>query len=123
MVALSKFFKRRIPRGLVTYPTVAAELDAVAARKKGMSMWGMTRSGILRDDAFPHEVMRSAFDRGLALVLYPEERSELPKFQGITAYVLHLDQAWRIPAQRVLYDARGPWTEATTDQLGQLLGY
>ena len=108
------------------YPTDEAELDAVASRRKAMSMYSWTRD-YLRTREFAW-VTKQVLDRGLMLVLDPDEsNAAVPQLlQGVQGFILHHDQAWRIPAYRVLWETAfesGRWSDSAEAQMSLLLGY
>jgi len=128
---LSRLFEGRLDedRGRrAPYRTLAAELDAVRARRKAISMFPLARPGDApADDAFLRALVRAAAARGLAVVVEPGEPAGLPRGAGgVTAYALALEQAWRVPAIAALWRTAleaGPWSEAAERQLSHLLGY
>lgn len=91
-----------------------AELDAVAARGKALMVTGVGDADDLA------RLQREAFARGLAVVLTESAA-------GPDAFVLHLDQAWRLPALAALREAAfegdGAWSLAAEAQASLLLGY
>ena len=125
---LSRLFEARPDgdgRRSAPYRTLAAELDAVRSRRKAMSMFPLARPGDdAGDDAHLRELMNAATARGLAVMVYPDELFGLPR--GVCAFVLPLDQAWRVPALLALWQAAlegGPWSDAAERQTSLLLGY
>src|SRR5690348_6713293 len=87
------------------YRHLADELDAVQRGDKAMSAFFWTRDYITRDGDFVARA-EAIFDRGLALVLDPHED------QRVTAFALHTDELWRVPAWRAYSDARHGSSEA-----------
>lgn len=128
---LSRLFEARIDedrRKAAPYRTLAAELDAVRARRKAISMFPLARPGEEpADDAFLRALLRQAAARGLSVLIEPDGHPGLPRAaRGVTAYALGLDQAWRVPAIAALWKTAleaGPWSDAAERQLGYLLGY
>lgn len=101
-----------VPRRFVRrYPTVAAELRAVQRRAKALCF-----EELPVDDAGDlAELAETARALGLALV-------QVPAGDAICAYVLHLDQSWRIEMHQALRRTT-PWTDALAALESQLLGY
>jgi hypothetical protein len=115
-------------RAAAPYRTLGAELDAVAARKKAISMFPLARPGDApADDAFLRRLVRAAAARGLSVLVEPGEPAALPRAaRGVTAYALPIDQAWRVPAIAALWRTAlegGAWSDAAERQLSYLLGY
>lgn len=112
-------------RRAAPYRTLAAELDAVRARRKAMSMFPFARPGDSKgDDADLRALVNAASARGLAVLVYPDELFGLPR--GVCAFVLPLDHAWRVPALLALWQTTlegGPWSDAAERQTSFLLGY
>lgn len=141
--ALSRLFEARLDedrRRAAPYRTLAAELDAVRARRKAISMFPLARPGAEpADDAFLRALVRAAAARGLGVLIQPGEPGELAGLpraaRGVTAYVLPMDRTgsvpaiaelWRVPAIAALWEAAledGAWSDAAERQLGLLLGY
>lgn len=132
--ALSRLFEARLDedrRKAAPYRTLAAELDAIRARRKAISMFPLARPGAEpADDAFLRALVRAAAARGLGVLIQPGEPGELAGLpraaRGVTAYALPLDQIWRVPAIAALWEAvleDGAWSDAAERQLGLLLGY
>jgi hypothetical protein len=128
---LSRLFEARPGedrRKAAPYRTLAAELDAVRARRKAISMFPLARPGEEpADDAFLRALLRAATARGLGVLVEPGDPAGLPReARGVTAYALGLDQVWRVPAIAALWKTAledGPWSDAAERQLGYLLGY
>ncbi len=131
---LSRLFEARLDedrRRAAPYRTLAAELDAVRARTKAISMFPLARPGAEpADDAFLRALVRAATARGLGVLVQPGEPGELAGLpraaRGVTAYALPLDQIWRVPAIAALWETAlegGAWSDAAERQLGLLLGY
>ena len=125
---LSRLFEARPDgdgRRSTPYRTLAAELEAVRSRRKAMSMFPFARPGDdAVDDAALRALVNAASARGLAVIVYPDELFGLPR--GICAFVLPLDQAWRVPALRALWQTAlegGAWSDAAERQTSALLGY
>ncbi|HWU85641.1 MAG TPA: hypothetical protein VN253_00090 [Kofleriaceae bacterium] len=112
-------------RRAAPYRTLAAELDAVRSRRKAMSMFPFDRPGAsAEDDADLRALMNAASARGLAVIVHPDELFGLPR--GMCAFVLPLDQAWRVPALLALWQTAlegGAWSDAAERQTSFLLGY
>jgi hypothetical protein len=129
--ALSRLFEARLDedrRKAAPYRTLAAELDAVRAGRKAISMFPLARPGAEpADDAFLRALLRAAAARGLGVLVEPGEPGALAGApRGVTAYALAPDQAWRVPAIAALWSAAledGAWSHAAERQLGALLGY
>lgn len=129
-LSLARLFEARRDedRGRATYRTVAAELDAVSARRKALAMFPLARPGAEpADDAFLRGLVRAAAARGLAVLVDPAAPAALAaEGGGVTAYALALDQVWRVPAIAALWATAledGPWSDAAERQLSYLLGY
>jgi hypothetical protein len=140
---LARLFEARLDedrRRSAPYRTLAAELDAVRARRKAISMFPLARPGAEpADDAFLRALVRAAAARELGVLIQPGEPGELAGLpraaRGVTAYVLPIDQVgrvpavaelWRVPAIAALWEAvleDGAWSDAAERQLGLLLGY
>ncbi|HWO22161.1 MAG TPA: hypothetical protein VNO30_25535 [Kofleriaceae bacterium] len=128
---LPRLFEARLDedrREAAPYRTLAAELDAVRARKKAIAMFPLARPGdVPADDAFLRGLVRAAAARGLGVLVDPGEHARLPReARGVTAYALPIDQLWRVPAIAALWTAAledGRWSDAAERQLGALLGY
>jgi hypothetical protein len=93
----------------------SAEIEAVADRNKPIAMFSGARSELddLVDVAFEHE---------LTTMMQPSRIPAAP--DDVDLFVLHPDQAWRVPALAALWDtSRGRWTDAAEDQQSLLLGY
>lgn len=103
------------------YPTLRAELDAIASDDKGMSFYPASLRQLRADD----ELLRGAFDRGLAVVLYDQRIPSKP--HDISVYIARPDQLWRVPAHVALWDTAfvgdGRWSTAAEAQEGLLFGY
>ena len=119
-------------RAAAPYRTVAAELDAVAAGDKPIAMYPLARPGDEPiDDAFLRRLARAAAERGLAVLIDPDEGPAgapglPPGTRGVTAYALGAGEAWRVPAIAALWRTAledGPWSDAAERQLSYLLGY
>jgi hypothetical protein len=105
------------------YPTYLDELDATRAGQKGMTAFFWTREFVTDDGSFVI-FAEQIFDRGLTLVLDPDEvREKDRRHQQVTAFALQPDQLWRVPAYRAHDDTRGTRTEASTRMQSHLLGY
>ena len=117
---------RRDP-ALVPYRTLAAELDAVRAGKKGMSQFGFLAGDMLAGDPEYREVLELALRRGLVVVLRNDWLDELTLARQDTAvYVTRPEELWRIPAWITLWTtalAAGGWSDAAEEQASALLGY
>jgi len=132
-LSLARLFEaqRDEDRGRATYRTVAAELDAVRARRKALAMFPLARPGAEpADDAFLRGLVRAAAARGLAVLVDPAAPAAPAALAaeggGVTAYALALDQVWRVPAIAALWATAledGPWSDAAERQLSYLLGY
>jgi hypothetical protein len=131
---LSRLFEARLDedrRKAAPYRTLAAELDAVRARRKPISMFPLARPGVEpADDAFLRTLLRAAAARGLGVLVEPGEPGELAglprQARGVTAYALALDQSWRVPAIAALWKTAledGRWSDAAERHLSYLLGY
>ena len=128
---LARLFEARLDedrRSAAPYPTLAAELDAVRAGKKAISMFPLARPGDEpADDAFLRALLRAAAARGLGVLVDPGDAAGLPRAaRGVTAYALAHDQLWRVPAIAALWKTAledGRWSDAAERQLGYLLGY
>jgi hypothetical protein len=111
------------PRTRPAYATFAAELDAVKSRDKAIAYVAASRRELTA--RWFRELVDAVLERGLTLAIVPGRASEqLP--DAIAIYVLHDDQAWRIPAHRALWATAlvdGRWTFAAEAQEGVLLGY
>lgn len=130
MADLSRLFEARLGGGRrrAPYRTLAAELDAVRAGAKALSMFPLARPGREpEDDAFLAQLLRAAEARGLSVLVEPGEPGELAGAPpGVTAYALPLAEAWRVPALAALFRAareEGAWSDAAERQLSALLGY
>jgi hypothetical protein len=129
--ALARLFEARLDedrRKAAPYRTLAAELDAVRARKKAIAMFPLARPGDEpADDAFLRALVRAAAARGLGVLVDPGEHARLlGEARGVTAYALSIDQIWRVPAIAALTTAtleEGRWSDAAERQLSYLLGY
>jgi hypothetical protein len=111
-------------RSRAAYPSFDAELDAVKSRAKGIAL----ARGSRRDLAtrWFSDIAKAALDRGLTIAIVPGKSIEEQLPDPIDVYVLHDDQAWRIPAHRALWATAlvdGRWTFAAEAQQGLLLGY
>jgi hypothetical protein len=107
------------PRGNATK---YAELDALRSRDRGIATIASTRRDLTT--RWFRELADAALDRGLTLAVVPGRPSEQLS-DPITIYVLHDDQAWRIPAHRALWATAlvdGRWTFAAEAHEGLLLG-
>jgi len=92
-----------------------AEIEAVADRRKPIAMFSGARSEL--DD-----LVETAFEHELMTILQPSRVPADPDDADL--FVLHPDQAWRVPALAALWDTtRGQWTDAAEDQQSLLLGY
>lgn len=109
------------------YPTYAANLDAVHAGKKGMSMYGFLASDLTSGDGDFVELRRLASERGLVLVLHSDPLPGLAQErQSTTIFVARPDNLWRVPAYLALWKTAivdGPWTNNAEAQMSLLLGY
>jgi hypothetical protein len=108
-------------RKTAPYKTDEAELDAVSARNKGMSMFAWPRDTLRTSDFtwLTNQVLK----RGLTLVVDPDPPGQ---GDGVHLFAVHHDQTWRVPAFRALSEtafAGGSWTDAGEAQLSRLLGY
>ena len=93
----------------------AAEIEAVADRRKPIAMFSGGRSEL-------DELVAIAFEHELTTILQPSRIPADPDDADL--FVLHADQAWRVPALAALWDTtRGQWTDAAEDQQSLLLGY
>src|SRR5262245_23393015 len=70
------------------------ELDAVQSRRKGMSYQSRRRTDLDSDEFLA--IVRMVLDRGLALVIDPDGD------EWMRAFMLHPEEAWRVPAFRAL---------------------
>jgi hypothetical protein len=119
---LSSLFGRR--RRAQPYPTMQAELDAVRDGAKALALEVWPRDGIL-DDPDYRRMLELAWARGLQIVQQPDQgRGGVPI---VAVYALHPEQAWRIPAHRLLWqtypDAAGAWSDGAEAVESALLGY
>lgn len=112
------------------YRTLPAELDAVRAGDKAISMFPLARPGDdPTDDAFLRTLLRAATARGLGVLVQPGEPGALLDARvprGVTAYALLPREAWRVPALEALWRTAaeaGGWSDASERQLGFMLGY
>ncbi|HEY1817618.1 MAG TPA: hypothetical protein VGG74_35000 [Kofleriaceae bacterium] len=110
-------------RPRAAYASPEAELDAVRSRAKGIARHQASRRDLAT--RWFADLSRAALDRGLSIAIVPGlPLEQLP--DPIDVYVLHDDQAWRIPALRALWATAlvdGRWTFAAEAQEGMLLGY
>jgi hypothetical protein len=123
----SLFGEFKWPRNMAPYGSDDEVLDAVRDRKKAMMRTGYPFSCIAEGDENFAALLEAAFDRGLAVVL-ENRANELPKGRWEPlVYVLHLDQAWRIPALNALRNTAfvgdGRWSLSAEAQESLLLGY
>ncbi len=111
--------ERRVPFPTL-YLEMDAELDAVQARKKGISCNNFLRKDD-RDAPWMSDFIEASMKRGLTVVLRPVSNGV-----AIDASALHLEEVWRIPAISVLWETAhidGGWTNAAEIQLSKLYGY
>jgi len=125
-LALSRLFEARLDEDRrAPYRTLAAELDAVRAGRKAISMFPLARPGAApADDAFLRALVRAATARGLGVLVEPGPAGLGEP--GVTAYALRPEQSWRPPAIAALWKTAlegGAWSEAAERQLSWLLGY
>jgi hypothetical protein len=116
---LASLFERR--KHARVYPTMRAELDAVASGAKAMTLEVWPRSAIEAGDRDYEELLRLACDRGLQVMHQPDRgRTGVPI---VAVYVLHAEQAWRVPAHRALWQTFSEWSDEAEALEGHLLGY
>ena len=121
---LAGLFERR--EHTRVYPTMRAELDAVASGAKAMTLEVWPRSAIEAADRDYEELLRLACDRGLQLMHQPDLGRSSDRRAGVpivAVYVLHPEQAWRVPAHRALWQTFGEWSDEAEALEGHLLGY
>jgi len=119
MVDLSKLFSRRWTRRRGPYRSWRAELDAVAAGRKGMS----TDWSELRDLGVG---VAPALARGLVVVVAGPDLETRGGAPAARIYIARPDQLWRVPAHLALWETAfvaGPWTKPSEAMEGLLLGY
>jgi hypothetical protein len=122
----SLFAPLKWPKNIAPYATDDEVLDAVRDGEKAMFFTGLPFSCVADGDGHFGDLLEAAFDRGLAVIL--DNRTQLPKGRWEPAiYVLHLDQAWRVPALNALNEtafiADGRWSLSAEAQRSLLLGY
>jgi hypothetical protein len=121
---LSRLFQRRAIRPGV-YPSVRAELDAVASGRKGMSIFGFGVDELASGD------YRTLVRQALARDLVSAHAASGSDRKHVRVYVARADQLWRIPAHLALWEtAIGTgsnqglgWSESSEALEGLLLGY
>src|ERR1044071_4154088 len=121
---LSRLFQRRaVKPGRST--SLRGELDAVAAGRKGMSIFGF---GV--DDLASREY-RTVVEQALARDLVFASAPSASNRRHFRVYVARPDQVWRIPAHLALWETtigKGStdglgWNESSEALEGLLLGY
>jgi len=120
--SISTLFERR--KHARVYPTMRAELDAVRSGAKAMAVEVWPRDSI-DEDPDHHALVRLAYARGLQVIHQADEgRAGVPI---VAVYVLHPEDAWRVPAHRALWQvfpaAEGSWSDGAEALEGYLLGY
>ena len=104
------------------YPTLRAELDAIASGKKAMSLTAAALDELASGE---DQVVRLAFARGLAVVLY--SRGLAVEHQVPSVFIAKPEQLWRVPAflalEAAAFGGDARWSEAAEAQQGLLLGY
>jgi hypothetical protein len=121
----SLFDRTRFVDRLAPYSTYAAELDAVASGKKGISRIGWSLRNIADYGKDFAKLLEMAFDRRL-VVLLEEYRKHPAPHREPRVYILRLDQIWRVPALNALWDTAfvsGSWSFSSEAQESLLLGY
>jgi hypothetical protein len=111
---------------LVPFRTEAAALDAVARRAKGIYQTGVAIGDVAAGSTELVQLLRAAFERGLAVTFVHRPIAALPWDQQVPdVYVLPLDQTWRISAINALWEtaAAEGWSFAAEAQHSALLGY
>src|SRR5690606_20618948 len=93
------------PKNMDPYASDIDVLDAVRDRKKALLFTAFGFSSIKDDNEGLAALLEAAFDRGLSVVIDNHNWAGLPKQRWEpNLYVLHLDQAWRVPALKALRD-------------------
>jgi hypothetical protein len=122
---LAKLFETR-PRWdpkLVPYKTWRAELDAIAAGRKGMSIFGFTSRDLAGADY--RFLIEQALKRDLVFA-HANWSADLKSFR---VYVTRADELWRIPAHLALWETATDsrenigWGASSEALEGLLLGY
>lgn len=107
------------------YDSDEAELDAVRARTKGMSMFAGTVAQVSRPGFV--EWLELAFDRELVVTLRrPRPTSRKRDQQSMEMFVARPEELWRVPAYLALWETAvtdGRWSDAAEDLSSHLLGY
>lgn len=121
---LEALFETRKPlRGI--YRSWRAEIEAVAAGKKGIASYGYFAAHISdnRGALTYLEIVLDAFARGLLVVLHPVPKRPFADLV-FDLYVTRPGELWRVPAQRTFDEERlVAWEDATTMYQSALLGY
>jgi hypothetical protein len=102
------------PHRATRAPSDAAELDAVAAGKKPLSMF------VTAEDELAEWVALAA-QRNLVVTFHAD-----PTLEQLHVFVARTDQQWRIPAYLALWETAfvdGRWSDASENLAGYLLGY
>jgi hypothetical protein len=111
---------------LSPYGSEASVLDAVRDRKKALLYTGVQFTSLAEGDPSFAKLLEGAFNRGLSVVI--DNQDGMPRRHWCPdVYVMHLDQAWRVPAHRALRDTAfvddGRWTLSAEAQQSLLFGY
>jgi hypothetical protein len=112
-------------KNIAPYSSDDDTLDAVRDRKKALFFTSYSRMTILNGHQNFMALVKAALSRDLAIIIdgtrYPKCRRDP------TVYVLHPDQAWRVPALNALTETAfvgdGRWSLSSEAQLSLLLGY
>jgi len=127
---LAKLFETRArwdPK-LIPYKTWRAELDALEAGRKGMSVFGFPMDEVVRGGREFRKMIDDVLGRDLVIVLSKDELQMLrPEYQHVSVFAARPDQLWRIPAffavHETAFAGRSAWTAPTEALRGLLLGY
>lgn len=114
---LERLFEPRKPP-IPLYPTIEAELDAIRAGKKQMSIFGPTVQDLVDRDSYYFEILELAFDRGLAVVLHAESTPKHAPLFSARMFVARPDQLWRVPALLAVDEAH--LTRGVADEQSRL---
>jgi hypothetical protein len=117
---LASLFEPR--RHAALYPSLTAELDAVARGRKAIAMEAWPAGALDADHRAMHELARA---RGLEVVELRERgRAGTP---AVLVFAFQPEHAWRIAALQALWsvylDAEGAWSDGAEALEGHLLGY
>ena len=102
------------------YETLRDELEAVRDRRKGIAFYSTFKLDQVAD-FLDDELAPLAHEFGLDVIL---RSKRIGHHKFVDVYVLHLDQAWRIPANEIMFSGeRVQWTDDLEFRSSRILGY